>query len=173
MDPELEIEERTWGWREGGDIFFGLCSCLRSPCLFALQLDRTIGPLCLPFAQFSPAFSRISPWRFPKNFRRQYPPCTTSGCVSRENAFWRKSTGRNLHIFPAVEPTHLGLDTPPSSGFELKGSFLQDLSGWLLLQDVECTLQPASKWVFWPSLIPCAQMGLESFKCLCKGEGYT
>lgn len=124
LDPKLELEERTWGRKKRGGSFFGLCGLLRFPCFLALQLDRTTGPLCLLFAQFSPAFSRTSPWRYPKNFRRQYPPCTTSGCVSYENPFWRKSTRRNLYIFPAAEPTHLELDTSNlSSAFEFKANF--------------------------------------------------
>lgn len=98
----------------GSDSFVGLSLTPGSSCsLCALQLDRTIGPLYLRFAQFSRAFSRTSPWRSPTNFRRQYPPCTTSGYVSSEKPFGRKSTGSNLYIFPALEPTHPEPDTSP------------------------------------------------------------
>lgn len=110
LDLSLNLEDLGVDGR-GSNSIVGLCltAGIILLSLSALQLGRTIGPLYLLFAQFSPAFSRISPWRSPKNFRRQYPPCSTSGCVSSGKPFWRKSTDTNLHVFLALGPTHLKL----------------------------------------------------------------
>lgn len=83
--PLVTLVEKAGGGEAGRRGVSGWSALVSDAFLVpASQLGRTTGLPSRRSAPCSRAFSRTSPWRSPRNSRRQCLPCTTSGCVSED-----------------------------------------------------------------------------------------